>query len=176
MKTDIPSSVTPCFAITSSERAFPRHPYSVRAARDHVAAVVSRLAPPPPGPPAPPAGDDRLDDVLVCVSELATNALVHGAPPDCGFLLRITLVRTSATGAATLRVEVHDDGKDLPEQAPDRLSVSAPGREGVPGTGGRGLLLVSALADAWGVSRFRTGPGKAVWAEFRFPRGAGGEH
>ncbi|WP_404816640.1 ATP-binding protein [Streptomyces thermolineatus] len=164
--------MTPCFAITSSERAFPRHPYSVRAARDHAAAVASRLAPPPP---PLPAGDDRLDDVLVCVSELATNALVHGAPPDCGFLLRIALVRTSATGAATLRVEVHDDGKDLPPQDPDRPLVSAPGREGEPGTGGRGLLLVSALADAWGVSPFRGGAGKAVWAEFRFPREAAGK-
>ncbi|MCZ2525425.1 ATP-binding protein [Streptomyces sp. HB2AG] len=70
---------------------------------------------------------------------------------------------------------MHDDGKDLPPQDPGRPSVSAPGREGVPGTGGRGLLLVSALADAWGVSRCRTGTGKAVWAEFRFPGEATGE-
>lgn len=33
----------------------------------------------------------RLDDVLVCASELATNALLHGVPPGRGYLVRLRL-------------------------------------------------------------------------------------
>lgn len=38
--------------------------------------------------------------------------------------------------------------------------------------GGRGLLLVGALASCWGVSE-RTGPGKTVWAEVDLTTGTG---
>nr|WP_202489889.1 ATP-binding protein [Streptomyces sp. SID8381] len=88
----------------------------------------------------------RADDVSLCVSELATNALVHGVPPGRGFLLRIRY------DGETVRVEVHDSGGGVP-RIPDE-----------PDEGGRGLLLVSALSDKWGVGE-RT-PGKVVWAEF----------
>ncbi|MFD8795552.1 ATP-binding protein, partial [Streptomyces vinaceus] len=40
----------------------------------------------------------------------------------------------------------------------------APGRRAT-GDGGRGLLIVEAVADLWGVSERR--PGKVVWCEFR---------
>ncbi|WP_432118058.1 ATP-binding protein [Streptomyces sp. bgisy032] len=97
----------------------------------------------------------RADDVLLCVSELATNALVHGVPPGRGFLLR--LVPYGADGG--VRVEVHDSGEGVPAQP--RQDV----RE--PGEGGRGLLLVSELADKWGVGE--RCPGKIVWCEFEGP-------
>lgn len=90
---------------------------------------------------------DRLDDVLLCVSELATNALVHGVPPGRGYRLSLSLL---ADGV--LRVEVHDSGD---------------GRPGVRepyGESGRGLMLVAALADKWGVGE--RDPGKVVWCEF----------
>ncbi|MFR0357018.1 ATP-binding protein [Streptomyces sediminimaris] len=92
----------------------------------------------------------RGDEVLLCVSELATNALLHGVPPGRCFRLGLTL-----TTDGVLRVEVHDSG---------------PGEVRVPGPvwdaeGGRGLLLVSALADGWGVRERE--PGKVVWCEFR---------
>ncbi|MFC7306378.1 ATP-binding protein [Streptomyces monticola] len=90
---------------------------------------------------------DRVDEVLVCVSELTTNALLHGAPPGRGYLLRFEYDGT------VLRVEVHDSGEGTP-------SIPRIAR----GEGGHGLLLVSALADKWGVG-FRT-PGKYVWCEF----------
>ncbi|GAA2423739.1 hypothetical protein GCM10010421_07600 [Streptomyces glaucus] len=35
-----------------------------------------------------------------------------------------------------------------------------------PLTGGRGLLLVKALADRWGCAPRPDGPGKTVWAEY----------
>lgn len=92
----------------------------------------------------------RADDVLVCVSELATNALVHGVPPGRGFLLRLLPYDGG------VRVEVHDSGGGVP---------AVPQAEGgEPAEGGRGLLLVAALADKWGVGS--RAPGKIVWCEF----------
>ncbi|NUK04215.1 ATP-binding protein [Streptomyces lunaelactis] len=89
----------------------------------------------------------RADDVLLCVSELATNALVHGVPPGRGYRLRLWLY-----GDGLLRVEVHDSGDGQP-------SVREP-----DGESGRGLMLVDALADKWGVGE--RDPGKIVWCEF----------
>lgn len=90
---------------------------------------------------------DRLDDVLLCVSELATNALVHGVPPGRGYQLQLSLL---ADGV--LRVEVHDSGDGRPD-------ICEPCDES-----GRGLMLVAALADKWGVAE--RSPGKIVWCEF----------
>ncbi|MFG3101161.1 ATP-binding protein [Streptomyces sp. NPDC048182] len=96
--------------------------------------------------------DGRADDVLLCVSELTTNALLHGVPPGRGFLLRL-LPYGDGDG---VRVEVHDSGDGVP------AVPQARGRE--PGESGRGLLLVSELADKWGVGE--RSPGKVVWCEF----------
>ncbi|MFF3402526.1 ATP-binding protein [Streptomyces sp. NPDC002659] len=91
----------------------------------------------------------RMDDVLLCVSELATNALVHGVPPGRGYRLKLWLY---GDGDGALRIEVHDSGGGLP-------AVREPDEES-----GRGLLLVAALADKWGVGE--RDPGKIVWCEF----------
>jgi anti-sigma regulatory factor (Ser/Thr protein kinase) len=91
---------------------------------------------------------ERGDDVLLCVSELATNALLHGVPPHRCFRLDLALL---ADGV--LRVEVHDSGPGeirVPDAAPESEH-------------GRGLLLVAALADDWGVRE--RDPGKIVWCE-----------
>ncbi|MFI1736101.1 ATP-binding protein [Streptomyces sioyaensis] len=98
--------------------------------------------------------DHLAEDVLLCVSELATNALLHGVPPGRGYRLRLSLGEDGL-----LRVEVHDSGDGEP-----RVPVWAP-YDGEEGESGRGLLLVSALADAWGVGE--RVPGKIVWCEFR---------
>lgn len=92
----------------------------------------------------------RRDDVLLCVSELATNALLHGVPPGRGF--RLFVLQAEGGG---VRVEVHDSGDGHP-------ATRAPGDEA---ESGRGLLLVSALADDWGVGD--RSPGKIVWCSFR---------
>ena len=91
---------------------------------------------------AAPAVD--VDTVALLVSEVATNALVHGAG-------RVR-VRVRPTTAG-LRVEVHDEDSSLPSR-----------RQATPlDEGGRGIALVDALSSGWGAER--TADGKTVWFE-----------
>ncbi|MFG2408858.1 ATP-binding protein [Streptomyces brevispora] len=84
------------------------------------------------------------------VAELAANATVHGRVQGRDFQLGL-----SVRGEALLRIEVTDTRGD-------RLPVpSAPGDDA---EGGRGLLIVEALADLWGVIPGPV-PRKTVWAE-----------
>lgn len=85
----------------------------------------------------------RLDDVALVVSELVTNAVVHGEGD-------ITL--DVAVDDDSVRVEVADREPHLPDQPNAALDAES----------GRGLLLVSRVATQWGVRR--TSPGKVVWA------------
>lgn len=87
------------------------------------------------------------------VAELAANAATHGRIPGRSFRLTLHVV------GDTLRIEVTDTrGDRRPEpQEPDAGAES-----------GRGLLLVEALADRWGVAEERF-PRKTVWAELRLP-------
>jgi serine/threonine-protein kinase RsbW len=62
-----------------------------------------------------------------------------------------------------VRIEVHDAAEERPVP---RGSLE-------DATDGRGLAVVSALADAWGVSG-RNGVGKAVWAVLTVNGGDGG--
>ncbi|MFI1162623.1 ATP-binding protein [Streptomyces sp. NPDC020801] len=84
------------------------------------------------------------------VAELAANAATHGRLPGRSF--RLTL---HAVGRALLRIEVTDTrGDRRPRlEEPDADAES-----------GRGLLLVDALADRWGIDEGRF-PRKTVWAE-----------
>ncbi|MFJ8308849.1 MULTISPECIES: ATP-binding protein [unclassified Streptomyces] len=126
------------------ERFYPRRRQSIPAAREFAEGAVADWG-----------FVHRLDDVLLCVSELATNALVYGVPPGRGFLLRLELC-----DGAVLRVEVHDSGGGVPRVVD------------VADEGGRGLLLVAAMADKWGVGE--RDPGKVVWCEFVCPGGGPG--
>jgi anti-sigma regulatory factor (Ser/Thr protein kinase) len=101
-----------------------------------------------------PYGSPASDTIALVVAELASNAVLHGRVPGRDFELRLAYDRP----AAVVRVEVSD---------------THPGRPGVPhpaaqapadADGGRGMLLVEAVAACWGVAD-RTGPGKTVWAE-----------
>ncbi|MFD4633037.1 ATP-binding protein [Streptomyces sp. NPDC058284] len=123
------------------ERFYRRERRSVPAARAFTAAALADWG----------IRGERADDITLCVSELTTNALLHGVPPGRGFRLSLRLDR----GGDVLRVEVHDSGGGRPE-----LDL----REGGDAESGRGLLLVAALADRWGVVARQ--PGKVVWCEF----------
>ncbi|MFH9585277.1 ATP-binding protein [Streptomyces luteogriseus] len=83
------------------------------------------------------------------IAELAANAATHGRLPGRDFRLVLR------TRSETLRIEVTDTrGDDLPRHHP-----ATPDAES-----GRGLLLVEALADRWGVELGPV-PRKTVWAE-----------
>ncbi|MFF3962872.1 ATP-binding protein [Streptomyces griseorubiginosus] len=88
--------------------------------------------------------------VAVIVAELAANAVTHGRVPGRDFELRLSLV----TGS--VRIEVTDTrAEPLPAVRPS----------GPLDDGGRGLLLVEALADRWEVLDREPPPGKTVRAE-----------
>lgn len=85
-----------------------------------------------------------VDDVVLVVSELVTNVILHtDGPPAVSVRLQDHVVR----------VEVADQGVDVPV-APVRRRASA---------GGHGLRIVESVASQWGVERGQTG-GKTVWA------------
>ncbi|CAL9502712.1 ATP-binding protein [Streptomyces sp. enrichment culture] len=92
-----------------------------------------------------------VDPARQIIAELAVNAATHGRVPGRDFRLTLYVV------GATLRIEVTDTrGDRLPQP-----QLPSPDAES-----GRGLLLVEALADRWGVSEGRF-PRKTVWAELR---------
>ncbi|MBD0674545.1 ATP-binding protein [Streptomyces sp. CBMA156] len=90
---------------------------------------------------------DSLQELELCASEVIANALEHGEA-RCTVTVRRARDR--------LRVEVSDPRPtfDRPAAVPEA-------------TGGRGLLLVDALAHAWGWHP--AGTGKVVWFEFLEP-------
>lgn len=83
------------------------------------------------------------------MSELVTNAVMHGAEP----------IRLGVAIDALVRMEVfHGDGR-IDQVTPRHVEPHVPGN--------RGLQIVSALSHAWGAKAYDDG--KIVWAELRFP-------
>jgi anti-sigma regulatory factor (Ser/Thr protein kinase) len=88
-------------------------------------------------------------DVGLVVSEMASNALLHGFVQGRLFRVHLTLTKSA------LRVEVTDArGECLPVQ---RIPAG-------DDQSGRGLALIDAFAARWGVEACVVG--KTVWAEF----------
>ncbi len=85
-----------------------------------------------------------LRDAQLVISELATNAVVHGEG-------RITL--QAALHDDSLRIEVVDEGTDNVPEIREHAEHDAPG--------GRGLHIVAALSRRWGVFEGTT----HVWAD-----------
>ncbi|NYO26435.1 ATP-binding protein, partial [Salmonella enterica] len=81
-------------------------------------------------------------DAVLLVSELVSNAILHGRPP-----IELRLRRA----ARDLLVEVDDGATVLP-----RKLRPTPDDEH-----GRGLVIASLLADRWGTRPLRDG--KSVW-------------
>jgi anti-sigma regulatory factor (Ser/Thr protein kinase) len=91
---------------------------------------------------------DVVTDAELLVSELVSNAVLHGSP---AITLRVDL------DPPCIGVEVEDHGKSVPNTtieppAPTMLS-------------GRGLMIVDKLSAAWGVTPTDPPPGKSVWFE-----------
>ena len=95
------------------------------------------------------ADEPLAENLILLVSELVTNAVVHTGRPA---VLRLSLPDMAAD-AATVRLEVADRSGRAP--VPRCVDGDA--------TGGRGLALVDGLADRWGWNR--EGGGKSIWCE-----------
>jgi phosphoserine phosphatase RsbU/P len=107
-------------------------PASVRLARRFILESVELL------------GLQRLPDIQLMVSELATNAVVHAKSQFDVVVERVD--------RETVRVEVRDFGHGVPAVIP-----------GATGSGGRGLKIVDLLAQSWGVENRPAGQGKSTW-------------
>lgn len=124
----------------SRHRRFPRSRTSVRDARTFVRQTLTDWG-----------RIDRLDDITLCVSELATNALLHGAPPGRQYCVSLTL------DASVIRLAVRDSGDQ-------QLSVDVPEPDS-EACSGRGLRLAREVADDMGVTQEVVG--KSVWVAFK---------
>jgi anti-sigma regulatory factor (Ser/Thr protein kinase) len=104
-----------------------------RAARDSAVELLHRLG----------AGAERADDLRLAVSELVTNAVVHGADT-------VLEMRLHAT-PRMMRVEVSDNGTKAFQWPADGSK------------GHRGLDLVRTFSERCGILR---APSTLVWCEF----------
>lgn len=116
-----------------AEQTFPVELQSATAARRFVTSTLTAAG-----------ATARMDDAELCTSELVANAVLHART---AFRVAVD-VRDEL-----LRVEVHDTSTEPPE-----LHRPAP-----DAAGGRGVLIVDAVADRWGVDP--GAGGKAVWFE-----------
>jgi anti-sigma regulatory factor (Ser/Thr protein kinase) len=121
--------------------ALPSNTSSATAARRVVALFAERYDP----------GD--LDVLVLVVSELVTNAIMHGAPP--------IEVRTTVDDEV-VRIDVSDG-----DPKTGGVRVRHPPADHI---GGLGLHLVEMLADRWGT--VANASGKTVWADLDLGAGA----
>ncbi|WP_030690759.1 ATP-binding protein [Streptomyces globisporus] len=103
-------------------------------------------------PPDSEEAGERVEDVLLLVSEVVTNACLHAGGPE-ELVLR--------HGQGRLRVEVYD-------ASPDHPRVRVPRSPALPG--GHGLMVLDRLAGDWGSRDKGAGAvGKVVWLEVDRP-------
>ncbi|SCK30640.1 Anti-sigma regulatory factor (Ser/Thr protein kinase) [Streptomyces sp. WMMB 322] len=98
------------------------------------------------------AHEDVRTDAELVISELFTNAVLHTDSVEIGCGLRVTGLH--------LRVEVADEGRRSGEQ---RLRSADFEEES-----GRGLLLVKAFSETWGVRARENGQGSVTWADLPY--------
>ncbi|MFJ6566289.1 SpoIIE family protein phosphatase [Streptomyces sp. NPDC091292] len=125
--------------------SLPGNPQSPAAARRFVRTTLTHWT-------GPVVLDRLVDDAVLLVSELVTNAVVH-AGTDVGLLCRL---EDTADDGTALVVEISDHHP----ARPIRGGLAPVGQE-TPEFG-HGLQLVSGLAAAWGIT-YRPGT-KTVWA------------
>lgn len=91
---------------------------------------------------------------------MTTNAVLHGRPGG-------TITVVIDHDQAALSVAIGDEGGPL--AASDRDGPWDPSVQ----EGGRGLLLLDALAEAWGVVPSSSLPGKVIWFRIKTSERAG---
>jgi len=100
------------------------------------------------------AGCPAREVLLMCVSELCTNAIAHSASGNGG----VFIVQVSCPRDGVAWVAVTDEGGP---------SVPAIRALDMMADGGRGLALVAACTSRWGHADAH--PGRTVWAEASWP-------
>ncbi|MGC4949668.1 ATP-binding protein [Streptomyces sp. DT224] len=132
--------------ITRTERSAPARQFAVLLSPTRRGARLARLL------TTAHLGDWGLPTEAAAhiVAELAANAATHGRVQGRDFRLSLTV-----SAEQRLRIEVTDTRSD-------RLPV--PDHPGPYAESGRGLVIVEALADRWGVEDGPV-PRKTVWAE-----------
>lgn len=131
--------------------SLPGNPLSPSAARRFVRAALADWT--ALGLPAATGFTDQLaDDSVLIASELVTNAVVH-AGTTVEMLLRLEGAAGEEQPALVIEVSDHHPSREVRSDPDDH-------QDGAPEYG-RGLRLVSTLAEAWGIT-YRTGL-KTVW-------------
>jgi anti-sigma regulatory factor (Ser/Thr protein kinase) len=136
-----------------AERAWcvvvPHHARGARQARHRIAGEL-----------AGSISSELLADAVAVVAELVGNAIRHASPLP-GDVIRVAWRVRAGVSRQLLEVRVTDGGA---VNEPRQRTV------GPDAVDGRGLAIVAALADRWGVER--DGLGQSVWAELSFPHRA----
>ncbi|WP_411093343.1 ATP-binding protein [Streptomyces sp. 049-1] len=122
------------------ERTFESTPQSVQEARGFVTFAVGCYV-----------DTARTDDIRSCVSELASNAVLHTDASSGRYTVKICVDRHGC-----VRLEVHDYDHVQPEASAENSDRDS--------TNGRGLFIVEHLSDTWGVES--SPRGKIVWSHF----------
>lgn len=149
---------------TVCERVFPGRADQVPQARHWVCAVLGT------------AGAVAVDDAVLVVSELATNALRHSASGSPGGKFAVVV----QTAGDTVVLHVRDQGQRRTHRVDD-------GTHAADGDGhGHGMAVVAALSAAWGIAvadvacgntRDAGDPlagGRCTWCRLPAPAGAVG--
>ncbi|MFL6128758.1 MAG: SpoIIE family protein phosphatase [Mycobacteriales bacterium] len=121
--------------VSELRRTLPPTPESATVARWLVTDLLRDTVPP-----------DAQDTAALLTTELVSNAIRH---------TRDELVLTVHVGGGRLRVGVSDSSHRRPQLV----------QVGKRDTSGRGLQLVEALAEEWGIDPDERGLGKTVWFE-----------
>ena len=128
------------------EWRFPRHARSVGRARTLFREQAATWGLPP----------EVTQTAELLLSELMTNAYRHAKVPAGREIWARAILRTEP---ARLRVQVTDASPTLPTPR-----TPSPEEES-----GRGLTLVTLLAETWGAEARAAGLGKTVWFELSLP-------
>jgi anti-sigma regulatory factor (Ser/Thr protein kinase) len=141
---DTANNATPAEKV--QEMRLPAQPQAVRETRHRVHSLLRDWASPV-----------DWDIAVLLLSEVLTNAILHGTNRDTGAPVGIRLIVRESS--VRLRIEVYDHGGDEPSLTCTSQDWAA--------ESGRGLELVDELASAWGWTYNDTG--KFVYFDMNAP-------